>query len=234
MDPRPNVMLFRAFDWTKFAGEPFIGMAKADHALREIAKTTEQKALEIGQDRDFSDSGRRNQIRQWFIDNGVPVLRQAKDAIDAADQASEGVISAMRNTEPDKTDLAGALLRQEIRAQFRAMDPARRTALVSGAEVLEPIIALAIMEAPAALSGVTPEQKARLTTASRTALNPDEARKIERIDTAKDALAWTMDVAVRAMTRSAQVTAYEIDEMLARPTLGQRLASMVDGGGEAA
>ena len=63
------------------------------------------------------------------------------------------------------------------------MDPAKRVAMVTAPD-LDPAVALAIAEAPAALSGVTPQQAERLATGALAALNPEETAKIAGIEEA--------------------------------------------------
>lgn len=106
----------------------------------------------------LSAKGLSESVRRVAAEKIVPDLRRAAWEAEKTNNAIRNERTKLAVQTPDKTDIAGALLRQEIRTFLRGMDHGTRLAAVIGdAAFLE-----AAMEGPAALSGLTDELRTDL------------------------------------------------------------------------
>lgn len=201
------------FDWSRATYEPLAGMARAHTALLKAAERSQAKLDELARNKDFTSEGRRNQIRAFFATDALPVLREAYAASEAAQSAVAEITGEMREATIDKTDVAGALLRQEIRAHYRTMEPADRAARLSGAKPLDPEVAIALMEAPTDLTGLTEDQRARLKAHALASINPEASERIAELDKATEALASTERAVSHILMDVTGYTSLDLDVM---------------------
>jgi hypothetical protein len=202
------------------------GVLAGYKSLLSIADAALAKAEAVGRDGNLTPKGRTAAMRDWLRAEGAAALRQGVAALKTADDRRAAIRTKMAGAAIDKADVAGAMLRGEVRAWLRSLDPSKRTAmtLVDG---LDPSIALAITEAPPELSGVTPEQRERLQTAALVALNPEAATELAEVESALEAVQSAMRAAKKTIQSAAGVASVEIDELLGGPSLGERLAALL-------
>lgn len=204
------------YDWSKASGDPLLlKMARANGAAIDAIDASRAKLERLASDQNFSQTGRQNQIREWFWAEGLPALREGRAAVEKARDKIDAVRGEMKASAIDKHDAAGAILRSEIRAWLRGMEGGKRTAMLAAGDDLDPTVALAIQEAPAELSGVTREQRTRLEERAALAQNPEAAEKIATIEEATEALASTLRAASLEMMRDTGYAPRDIDRMLA-------------------
>jgi hypothetical protein len=134
----------------------------ASHPMRddlksalEAAERFADKAASIRQDGNLSHEGRNNatkaalrSVLRDVRDSGAQVL-EMKARLNA-------IQASIAMPKFDKTDVAGALARQEIRQALRGMSLGDRAGLLFG-EGADPRWIDAVLEAPALLSGTPPE-----------------------------------------------------------------------------
>lgn len=131
----------------------------------------------------------------------------------------------------DKSDVAGALMRQEIRTWFRSLDAAKRTAMLGVPEQLDPEIAQAVMTAPAFLSDISEAQLGKLQARAFVAQNPEAAKRFEQVEEAKEAISDAVRAASVSMMKGAGITESELAEMLGEPTIRQNIETRLEQGG---
>lgn len=203
------------FDWKAAGGaEPFPAMARANWAAREAADAAQAKLETLSNDANFTQQGRLNEMKKWFDASGLSALKQGREAHEAAAAAIGRIRAGMKPKGADPTDMAGAMVRQEIRTWFRGLEPEARAARLSEVEEMDPQLALAISEAPAELSGVTPEQKSRAASRGLLAAYPKEAEQIQKIEEATDALMSTLRMTSLTMQKATGYSPGEIERAM--------------------
>lgn len=185
--------------------------------LRCTVDKTVTRLDEIVTDANLSDQGKKAAARKFLEENAAGALKKAASAIQRAEVVKAKLRDEAAVSSIDKADLAGAVLRSEIRAWVRSLDEAKRAAMLTVHEDLDLTIAAAIQEAPAALSGVTQEQHERLCERAVLAYNPDLARKVAEVDATCQAVS---DMA-RALTKSLTTGSSGLTELDVRWAAGE-------------
>lgn len=150
----------------------------------------------------------------------------AVGALAAAERERETIRAGMTST-IDRTDVAGAMLRAELRTWLRGLSDAQRNKLMLQGEMaqadMDPRIALAVVEDPSALSGVTPAQHQRLADRALAALHPEGAARLAEIDVAAEAVSDAYGAARLTIESATGCGPGTIDEAAGAPSLGERL-----------
>jgi hypothetical protein len=141
------------------------------------------KANEVKKSRDLTDSGKRKALRDWVKSTVVPKLKAIESTRQSANNYGANKRAGLTVQPGDRTDVVAALLRQELRAYLRASPIAERAALLAMPEV-DPNIAIAVMEAPIELSGVSADQRQRMEQRAVLAANPETGRELLDLDQA--------------------------------------------------
>lgn len=204
-------------------------LAESYRGLTSLADRAKAKAAEVAADPNLSDQGRKTAMQAWFKAEALPTLSGGKTAIEGADADIFGVKAVMTRFAPDKTDIAGAMVRAQTRDWLRAMPAAARTALLTAPDI-DPGITLAIAEAPPALSGVSPAQADRIATAALAALNPNEMAKIAGIEEAAVAVADAQRMAMLTVSEAAGLTPYQIEVEMGGKSWSQLLRDKLEAG----
>lgn len=164
--------------------EPIFGRLRSsyDDALKVAAEFGEKRGA-LAKDTRFTEEGRRDELKTWTAANALKPLAVARQvAIPAAKRELDQRREKLSLEGPDRSDLAGAVMRGEIRSWLRGMKIDERSQALNGD--VDPLIALAVVEAPAALSGVNPATHKRLVSAAIDALHPGERAKIAELERA--------------------------------------------------
>lgn len=216
----------RAYDWTRgvkgFEGFSTVANAWAglNNAGGDLAATLEK----LAGNKDFTQEGRRNRLREAFARDVVPALKAGQAALLAAEHERTQIRErAEESMLTDRTDVVAAMLRGEIRTWLRGLEPGKRTAMLALPDDLSPDVALAIVEAPAPLSGVLQGQREALRERAFAAQNPDAARTIAHIDAAAGALADMLAVVAAESGRITDLPPHAVAEAAGAPTLAQRI-----------
>jgi hypothetical protein len=207
-----------AFDFSTHPGASFQRLAKAVDGLEGCVIVAEMDFRQIRENPELTPLGRRARFAEYIRESGAIAYGETREALRLARDRITELRGKMRGSAVDKTDLAGALLRQEIRGWLRSLDDAKRTAIVRSMEPIDPDIALAIAESPAVLSGVTPEQKQSLLDASIAANHPREAHQIDDLERAVEAVESHVRYATKKFERLAEISESELGELVGEPT----------------
>ncbi|MGX1354537.1 hypothetical protein AB7M49_008162 [Bradyrhizobium elkanii] len=101
----------------------------------------------------YTKQGQQDQHRNHILHQGVPVFHQGRRAISKAKQELDEMRNRLQIPKADPTDAAGAIARMEIRTWLRSLPQGERDK-ISRADDIDPQIRMAIIEKPAAMSGV--------------------------------------------------------------------------------
>jgi hypothetical protein len=147
---------------------------------RKVLSAFDSVRAEVMADRRLSPVGKRDALKEWK-DTQLPVLRASLEraAQQAAAAEESAVTSIMRGQIEKPTEVADAMLDQEVRSHFRSMptDLARSDALrrLSG----DKTVLRAVLTAPTFLSGLSEVQLEQVRTAAAKAADPERWAKVE-------------------------------------------------------
>lgn len=198
------------------------------NGMIELARSIEGRVKEYRESRDLTPEGQNKAIRQWVQSEVVPKIKAAANVMKTAQAYGASKRSGLTFQKADKTDIAAAMVRSDLRREVRSWDPAKRNAALIGPN-LDPEIAMSILEAPAILSGVTETQRQRLQDRAVLAANPEAGKEILDLDGASASVARAIRAASKSVAKYAGVPEHELGEMLGEPGLRERLRSMVRG-----
>lgn len=215
----------RAFPHTR-TGDQIAPLAEGYRGLLALADTAQEAVAAIKSDPNLTDQGKRNALATWAKQHAAPALNTARARVASAAQSAEGIRGLMRKVGPDKTDVAGAIVRMQTRDWLRSLEPAARTAMLAAPD-LDPSVALAISEAPPALSGVTPDQAERIAKAALVATYPQEVERIEGIEEASRAVADAEGLVVKMLTKALSMTPRDLAETMGDATLADRFRAVL-------
>jgi hypothetical protein len=133
----------------RYQSHPLLVELKATLAAAEQFST---RAAAIKSDAHLSVSG-RNAKTEKLVRATLRDLRDLASPVDAKRAALAGVLAKIKPASFDKSDLASAILRQEMRAAVRNMSLSERAAILLGDQA-DVAFVDSILEAPAILSGL--------------------------------------------------------------------------------
>lgn len=202
------------FDWAAHAGNATIStLSKAFKDASDIAMKVEERRSQIAQPGTLTHAGVKAEMVKWVQGEGASVAR-AKVTMARVKREVEQRRSKLALQGPDKTDVAGALLRQELRSWLRGMQPSERVAMLSDPKV-DRDIALAVLEAPAALTGVTETLRENMIESSLEKLHPDAMKEIAEIETAIEMVGNAVRAASKEIQSNLKISEFETNELLA-------------------
>lgn len=198
------------------------------NGCRALVPAISTKAAELAASKDFTASGKARAMAEWAKNTVQPQIRAAREALEksTAYGAAKRAHLAAKAPKPDPSDLAGALVRQEVRAMWRAMPVAERVAKLQVGG-LDPVVALALVEAPSELSGISPEQRALLMESAALATDPSVAEELGDLAGAQQSVESAMRAVEIALQKDAGLSNEAIDDIFDRPTYAQRLAEAI-------
>lgn len=171
------------------------------NATREFGK----RRGELEKNDHLTPEGRKFELEKWARASAIPSIAKARKlALPAAKRELEARVNRLHVEGPDKSDLAGAVLRGEIRSWLRGMSQKERAAVLAGD--VDPLIALAIVEAPPALSGVIPARHQRLVEQAVEALHPGERAEVSDLQKAVETVERMIGAAEASMRQTFTMT----------------------------
>jgi hypothetical protein len=138
------------------------------------------EALKSGR---FTPEGARADALQFAAQQLSPVFHRGRHQIAAAKREAAELRSKVKLQPADKTDLVSAMLRAEMRDWLRSKPQAERDAYIrENAETLEPQMALAVMEMPAELTGVSIVQRDALIERALEAQHGEALKEVQELE----------------------------------------------------
>jgi hypothetical protein len=199
--------------------------------LTDLARSVEAAIAPIKSSADLTEAGKRKALAEWVKQEAVPKLTYARDAISAARGKAAERRAGLKPTAGDRTDVVGALIRKDIRDHFAKLDPATRIARITTG--VDPETALALMEAPPELSGITKEQAASLVSQAILAAHPEVSTEISEMDGAAEDIEAAQRAAMKSISKVVGVPEHELRVMLGEPSGHERLDNILGGLGTA-
>jgi len=200
-------------------------MAPAKSLLGQIVDAMEAihaRQAEIAKDNNLSPLGRQDAFRKFLGANTAPHLHFARKAIETMRVKLADERKRLLPASPDRSDLAGAVLRSEMRTMLRGQSPAKRSEMLLGVDA-DPLVISAALEAPNISSGINDETRAKLTNRAIERAHPGALRLIEEVE---DAVS-IVDTAYRMATNTAQKAAEFHNERVLGDFLAASLADRV-------
>jgi hypothetical protein len=177
----------------------------------------------VAADQNLSPQGKQARMREWFETDAAPTLRAARQAAQAARTALAQTRANLSTSKIDKTDIAGAVVRGEIRSWLRGLDPAARTALITTGG--SPEILQAILEAPPVLTGLSETQFKQVENHALAGSSPEGVAKMQAIREALEAVESAERAASLTLQDAANVSSDDLASAVGDPTSADILAS---------
>lgn len=153
------------------------------HAVH-FAESIPNHRAEVAQPGTLSAKGIADAVRSRAAEKVVPELRRAAWEVEKAGNDLTNQRLRLAVPKPDKADVAGAVLRSEIRTFLRGMSQGERV----GAVMTDPEFLVAAFEGPAALSGLTNDLRAEL---EERMIQQQHGDAVALMDDAREAIALT-------------------------------------------
>ena len=144
----------------------------------------------------FTPDGVRDDLLKFVLNDAVPALHQGRTMIAKARAEVTERRSKLKIEGPDKTDIAAAFRRMEIRTRLNNMKPDELTSYFARyGDNLPAEIAQAVTELPAEYSGVPQSRHDLLTERALNAQYGDAIAEIKEIEQAIDAAESSVEAA---------------------------------------
>jgi hypothetical protein len=144
----------------------------------------------------FTPDGVRDDLTKFVLSDAVPALHQGRTTIAKARAEVAERRSKLKIEGPDKTDVAAAFRRMEIRTRLNNMKPDELTAYFARyGDNLPTEIAQAVTELPAEYSGVPQSRHDLLTERALNAQHGDAIAEIKEIEQAIEAAESSVEAA---------------------------------------
>jgi len=163
--PNPSAVNNRMLHLWEFDPKPGTALARLEQvylasldAVDNFAEYREASAKSNAQTKKFTESGLKDEIQNHALTRLTPVFRKGRTVVESAREEATALRKKLARQTGDRSDVVGAMMRAEIRSWLRAMPAQERDAyFTNNIERLDPAVALAVLEAPAALSGGVPQ-----------------------------------------------------------------------------
>lgn len=149
----------------------FLNLRKMPEDIRTFRAKTEKPGM-------LSERGIIDAVRGHAAKAVAPNLRREKYRLEQASQKLAAKRKALSVPNFDKTDIVAAMMRAEIRAHIRSIEPSKRVSLLTFNP--DPELVAAVFEAPEFLTDVTGEFRANVEKAFVDAHHPQELAAIEQ------------------------------------------------------
>jgi len=181
----------------------------------------------IQADRNLTAVGKRDALAKSCAKHAA-ALKRGRLAIEGAERGIAEQREALRPTPADKTDIAGALRRQELRAWLRGLSADERAVALKepNAEIVQ-----AVVEMPAAVSGTNEAYYSRMLAAAIENGNPGAMEELAKLESALETAKQAVGVAAVHVRDTAGVVTSAFDAWVedhagkvgvARPVVGIR------------
>ena len=218
------------FDWPAaqktFGGPLWPKLAQAYSGLNSFTDTAVDQIAGLKRNPDFTETGRKGQALGLVKGPGAAAVREARAALREGKVAVETIRSQLSLGSTDKTDIAGAVLRGEIRRHLQTMDPARRSAMLRMGE-MDRATMDAILEGPAYLSGLTPEQHQSAQLSALQERNPKAVAELQAVEEAMAALESALTATKATVQEAARLAPDEVATALGEPSHADRMAEII-------
>jgi len=143
----------------------------------------------------YSEAGMADEIRKFAITDPAPTLRKGQLAVESFRENLTRCRNDLKIPKPDKSDVAGAILRMDVRNWLRQCKPGEAAVILLGEgtpiEILQ-----AAMEVPPAMIGTTPDLMAQIEASLMEIHHGPTLARIEEMDEAAAVVRSTIEIAL--------------------------------------
>jgi hypothetical protein len=165
------------------------------NAFRSLAPALRSHRQKLEERGTLNAKGMQEELRAFAAKDVIRVYTRERRDIAATEQQMTDRRKSLATPDIDKTDVVGALIRQEARSYLRGLDDTKRAATL--ATTSDPIVASAVLEAPACLSGISDAEKGKLAQTIIATMQPKEVARLELEETALDVARLAKDAATK-------------------------------------
>ncbi|CCE97206.1 conserved hypothetical protein [Sinorhizobium fredii HH103] len=175
--------------------------------FNEVGQLVDKLAKKHREQKDkgtLSQKGLDEAMREFVTKEIVPQLARARGKLETSTENVDAKRQALTIPKPDKSDVAGALLRQELRTYLRGLSLGQRAALLL--QNPDPATIAAVFEAPNHLSGIDDKLRTELEAAIVAASHP---QKLAQIQDERDCIQIAQIAINHAVDEIRKATGYE-------------------------
>ena len=184
-----------------------------------------EEAAKSGQ---FTEAGLVESAKKFALSQLAPALHRSRQEIQAARKEALVLRNGLTLQPPDKTDVVGAMRRQEIRAWLRSLpEQERRSFIASRISSLDPEISLAIVEAPPELSGVLTADRQQLVNSALQAQHGDSIEQVVELERAIGIAEQTVEAARTEIARDVALD-FALVQSACRPVRENSLGALFE------
>ena len=192
----------------RYAAHPL--RAEVELALITAERFGERSAA-IAADKNLSPEGRKNKGAAE-LRSALRSVREAGAPIDEMRAKLRAEFASITTAPIDKSDLAGALARQELRAHIRTLPLGERAALLTG-DKADPRFTDAVLEQPAQISGLDQNFYDRVRDERLEALHPQASFRAEKLSDEIAEAEAGLEIARQDLQRDSGIKQHEFDAL---------------------
>jgi hypothetical protein len=170
-------------------------LEKAYFAGLDAVDLVEARALHNKTNGKFTREGARDNVLHYALHELIPNLHKARMTIRNARAEVAERKSKLQLEQPDKSDIAAAVRRMEIRSLLRQMPEADQQKYLTQSDKLSSEVVAAVLEMPPELSGVPKPRHEMLNQRALAARHGPEISEIEELEAAVIAAESTVELA---------------------------------------
>jgi hypothetical protein len=184
-------------------------------ALNGVDQIENRKA-EAARSGKFTTEGLKVDALAFAAQQLSPVFQRGKHAVAAAKREATELRSKIKPQPVDKTDLVSAMLRAEMRDWLRSKPRAERDAYIAqNAETLDPEMAMAFTELPAAVSGISTVQRDSLIERALQAQHGEALKEVQELERGIEIAERAVQLGREAIIQDAEVDPNEFNQLAA-------------------
>lgn len=212
----------------KWSAEGRLAPAKAtlNRALG-LPATVQAERAKAATDPNLTAAGQAEATRKFLAGDTAANLLHAKRSAEAMRKQINAWWASLQPPAPDKSDMAAAVLRSEMRAMLREMPNGSRIKMLLSDDV-DPRILQAVLEAPDAMSAITGDLREKIVARSIERDHPDDVRAIKEAEDALQLVDVSVRVAFEAVRSAGDFKSDEELDSFLTESLGQRVAAIED------
>lgn len=142
---------------------------------------TGTKRAELEKRGTLTHRGVRDELQDFADGAMIPELRRARERVNQARADLKLRRASLSKPKIDPADVAAAVLRQDMRAYVRSLEPLQRAATLLNSKT-DPAILAAVLEAPDVMSGLSLALRDDVARAYAAIAHPEGAKEIEATD----------------------------------------------------
>lgn len=186
-------------------------LSRAVLRLLDAAVATQKKRESMQAAGEFTDAGIVNALIALVSSQVGPAHYRLHHEIVAADRILQSLKTKLATPQVDKTDIAAAILRMQIRQHLSSLDVGKRIQAVLKAD---PVTLQAVLEGPTYLVGVPDDVMQQVQNAAYKAAAPEIVAEIEMLEDAIESAKALQGIIVPAAQETLKKNQKEVEALL--------------------